>query len=60
VLVEGMQGVLRSRFIDPDDLRAGRWHAPIAALLAQPRPPARPRVDGAEVAARTVLDLVQR
>jgi L-arabinokinase len=57
VLVAGMPAVLRSRFIDPEDLRAGRWSASIAALLAQPRPAARPRMDGAAVAARSVLEL---
>jgi len=60
VLVDGMKNVLRSKFIDSDDLRSGRWHAPIAELLAQPCPPARPRLDGADVAARTILDLVQK
>jgi L-arabinokinase len=59
VLVEGMKGIVRSKFIDPDDLRSGRWHVPIAELLAERRPPAPPRVDGAQIAAGTVLELVE-
>ena len=42
---------LRCRFISQEDLLAGRWAEAIASLLAQPGPPERARVDGAEVAA---------
>jgi len=59
VLVAGMHDVLRSKFIDPADLRAGRWSTAIADLLAQPHPATRPRVDGAQIAARIVLELVE-
>jgi len=59
VLVAGMPGVLRSQFIDPEDLKAGRWSASIQALLAQPRPATKPRIDGAEIAARTILELIE-
>jgi hypothetical protein len=47
---------VRSRFIAPEDLRAGRWTAAIQGVLGQARPPERPRVDGAGVAARFILD----
>jgi L-arabinokinase len=57
VLVAGMPQLLRSRFISPDDLRAGRWSDAIRALLAQPHPPDDLRVDGATVAAGAVLDI---
>jgi L-arabinokinase len=51
VLVAEMPRVLRSRFIPQHDLRLGRWRAHIDALLGQPSPPERARVDGADVAA---------
>jgi hypothetical protein len=50
-----MPRTLRCRFISQDDLFAGRWQEPIAALLAQPQPPERPAIDGADVAAREIL-----
>jgi L-arabinokinase len=55
VLVEGMPQLLRSRFIAPEDLRTGRWAAAIRGVLGQARPPERPRLDGASVAARCIL-----
>jgi L-arabinokinase len=60
VLVAGMPRVVRSRFIDHSDLFAGRWTAPLDALLAQPRPPERPQVDGADMAAGLLLDMIDR
>ena len=39
-------------FISQEDLLAGRWADAIEALAAQPAPPERPAVNGAEVAAR--------
>jgi hypothetical protein len=59
VLVAGMPGLLRSKFISPDDLRAGHWSTAIRELLAQPRLVDRPRTDGASVAARTILELLE-
>jgi L-arabinokinase len=55
VFVAEIPRVLRCRLIAVHDLRAGRWGDAIAALLAQPDPPERWRVDGAEVAARELL-----
>jgi hypothetical protein len=59
VLVSGMSGVVRNQFISPDDLRAGRWSASIEALLSQPRPAHRPRLDGAAVAAGRISELLE-
>jgi L-arabinokinase len=58
VFVEEMPHVLRCRYIPQEDLRAGRWAEAIDALLAQSAPPQHPRVDGADVAADTIIDLV--
>jgi L-arabinokinase len=55
VFVAEMPRVLRCREISHQDLFAGRWADAIAALLAQPVAPERPRVDGAEIAAAQVL-----
>jgi hypothetical protein len=55
VFVAEMPRVLRCRFISQDDLFAGRWADAISSLLAQPSPPERARVDGAEVAAAAIL-----
>ncbi len=55
LFVAEMPRVLRCREISQEDLFAGRWTDAIAALLAQPEPAERPRVDGAEVAAAEVL-----
>ena len=52
------RGVLRAGFIDHDALFAGRWLPYLDSLLAQPEPPERPRVDGAEVAAALLLDMM--
>jgi hypothetical protein len=58
VFVAGMPEVLRCRYISQDDLLAGRWADAIEALVAQPAPPQHPRIDGANVAAEEILDLV--
>jgi hypothetical protein len=58
VLVREMPRYLRCRFIDHDDLFAGRWHEPLDALLSQPEPGERPSVDGADVAAGVLLDMI--
>jgi len=55
VMVEEMPRVVRCRFLQREDLLAGNWREAIAALLNQPRPAARPRVDGAPVAASMIL-----
>jgi hypothetical protein len=58
VFVAEMPKVLRCRYISQDDLRAGRWPDAVDALLAQPPPPEQPRVDGANVVAAAILDLL--
>jgi L-arabinokinase len=60
VLVAGMKPVVRSRFISQDDLRSGRWDAPIRALLADPEPPEQMRTDGANIVASAILEVVSR
>jgi hypothetical protein len=55
VFVAEMPRMLRCRFIPQDDVRSGRWRPYVDALLAQPDPPERPQVDGAEVAADLIL-----
>ena len=59
VLVDEMPRYVRCAFISNDDLLAGRWQEPLDALLAQPAPPGRPRVDGAEVVAGRILELFE-
>jgi hypothetical protein len=58
VFVAEMPQLLRCRYISQDDLLAGRWPDAVDALLAQPPPPGQPRVDGANVVATAILDLV--
>jgi hypothetical protein len=54
VLVREMPRVLRCRFLEQADFFAGRWREALDAVLAQPAPPERPRVDGAEVVAERI------
>ena len=56
VMLEEMPTMLRCRHIEQADLLAGNWRDAIDALLAQPEPAARPRVDGADVAAGKILE----
>jgi L-arabinokinase len=55
LFVEEMPALVRCRAIAQDELLAGRWDADIDALLGQPAPGVRPRVDGAAVAAAAIL-----
>jgi hypothetical protein len=57
VFVAEMPRVLRCRFMPQADLRAGQWRAHIEPLLAQPDPPGRARIDGADVAASLIVTL---
>ena len=56
VLVREMPRWLRCGFISNEDLLAGRWQAVLDQTLAQPAPPETIGVDGAERAARLILD----
>ena len=58
LLVAQMPRVLRTRYLDHADLFAGRWSAHLDALLEQPSPPEQPAVNGAEVAAGLLLDMI--
>ena len=55
VFVAEMPRVLRCRFLSQGDLLGGRWDEAIAAVLAQPDPPERWRVDGADVIADAIM-----
>ncbi len=57
VFIREMPGVIRSRHITQEDLRAGRWAESVDALLAQPAPARSMRVDGADVVADRLLSL---
>ena len=59
VLVDAMPKFLRCAFIDHDDLFAGSWQPHLNALLAQPAPPMRPPVNGADVAADILMNILQ-
>ena len=56
VLVAAMPRLIRSQFIAPADLLAGRWRAALDALLTQPPPPETIEVNGADVAADRLLE----
>jgi hypothetical protein len=58
VFVEEMPRVLRCRYLPQEDLLTGHWAAAVEALMTQPPPPERPRVDGADVAADAIMNLV--
>jgi L-arabinokinase len=55
VMVREMPRYLRCGFISNEDLYAGRWEPALDAVLAQPAPPERPPVDGADVVARMLV-----
>jgi L-arabinokinase len=57
-LVAALPRFLRARYVDHADLFAGRWSAHLDALLAQAPPPEQPAVNGAEVAAERLLDMI--
>jgi L-arabinokinase len=57
MFVAEMPRVLRCRYIPQEDLFAGRWADAVEALLAQPPPAERPRIDGAAVAADAIIKL---
>jgi hypothetical protein len=55
VLVREMPRWLRCAFISNEDLLAGRWQQALDKTLALPTPPETIAVDGAERAARHIL-----
>ena len=58
VLVAGMPRYVRCQYIGHDDLLAGRWQPHLDRLVAEPPPPERAEVDGAEVAADLLLGMM--
>jgi L-arabinokinase len=60
VFVAEMPRVLKCRFLGQPDLVRGRWSGAVESLLAQPEPPHRLATNGAEVAARAILDIADR
>jgi hypothetical protein len=60
LFVPQMPRFLRCRFLSPEDFNAGRWEDAIDAVLDQPPPPERPPIDGAAIAARTILETAER
>ena len=58
VLVAAMPRVVRAAYIDHNHLFRGCWQPQLEALLAMPRPPERPRTDGAEVTAELVAGMM--
>ncbi|MBA3270060.1 MAG: hypothetical protein H0T71_06070 [Acidobacteria bacterium] len=58
VLVAAMPQLLRAGYVGHADLFAGRWQPHLDALLAQPEPHARASVNGADIAAELLLDLL--
>lgn len=58
VLTREMPRYVRARFIGHDDLFAGRWQEALDALVAQPRPVGRLALDGADVVATRLLELL--
>jgi hypothetical protein len=59
VMLAEMPRLLRCRYIAPQDLIAGNWGNAIEALLAQPPPEERAAVDGADVAASMILEVLE-
>jgi hypothetical protein len=57
-LVAGIEAHLANAFISNADLQSGRWAAALDAVLAAPRRMPAVRIDGAEVAADALADLL--
>jgi L-arabinokinase len=55
IFVAEMPRILRCKYISQEDLLAGQWADAVDALLAQPPPPERARIDGAGIAAGEIL-----
>jgi L-arabinokinase len=58
LFVAEMPRIVRCRHMSQDDLFAGRWADAIEALMAQPAPPERPAVNGADIAVKEIMNLV--
>ncbi len=60
VLVEEMPRYLRCAYLSQTELLAGRWQAALDTVVDLAPPATRPAVNGAEVAARWILDQLGR
>ena len=58
VLVDQMPRYLRCRYLDHDDLFAGRWRGVLDRIMASPAPPERAATDGADAIARRIGNLM--
>jgi L-arabinokinase len=60
VLVREMPRYLRAEFLEQKQLLSGDWSAALERLLSQAPPPEKPALNGAEIAADEILDLVTK
>jgi hypothetical protein len=56
-MVREMPRYLRCTFLSNEELYAGRWQRALDDVVSRAAPPERPRVDGAEVVARRILEM---
>jgi hypothetical protein len=56
VMVREMPKYVRCEFLSNEELYDGRWQRALDAVVAQPKPPESPRVDGAEVIAARLVE----
>src|SRR5262249_16143864 len=60
VFVREMPKLLRVGYLSQEALVAGDWGPAIDRVLSLPPPPEQPRIDGADVVARRILEVIER
>ncbi len=60
VLVREMPRYVRVEFIEQEDLLSGNWSTALHTLMNRPAPLERPPLNGAEIAAEEILELVTK